>query len=66
MLLEKKDEGFGNAGVVRNLFGRYLQNQANRILGSKKLCKKTLKTLTEDDISEPKETLEQNFFTTGY
>ncbi|MGX7667812.1 AAA family ATPase [Flavobacterium pedocola] len=63
MLLEKKDEGFGNARTVRNLFERCLQNQANRIVGLKKLTKKNLKTLTEADIPEPSETVEQTFFT---
>ena len=58
-----KDESFGNARLVRNLFEKCIQNQANRIIKIKKLTKKTLKTLTEEDIPEPKETQEMARFT---
>jgi stage V sporulation protein K len=54
LLFEKRDESFGNARVVRNLFEKCVQNQANRIINIKHLSKKTLKTLTEEDIPEPK------------
>jgi hypothetical protein len=54
ILFEKRDESFGNARVVRNLFEKCVQNQANRIINIKNLSKKTLKTLTEEDIPEPK------------
>jgi stage V sporulation protein K len=64
LLYEKKDESFGNARVVRNLFEKCIQNQANRIIKIKKISKKTLKTLTEDDIPEPKETEESVRFST--
>jgi stage V sporulation protein K len=63
LLFEKKDESFGNARVVRNLFEKCVQNQANRIVKLKKLTPKTLKLFTEADIPEPKETLEQANFT---
>jgi SpoVK/Ycf46/Vps4 family AAA+-type ATPase len=63
LLIEEKDENFGNARVVRNLFEKCVQNQANRIVKIKKISKKTLKTFTEDDIPEPKETLEAVMFT---
>ncbi|MWB93837.1 AAA family ATPase [Flavobacterium sp. GA093] len=63
LLYEKKDESFGNARVVRNLFEKCVQNQANRIVKIKKISKKTLKTLTEEDIPEPKETQESISFT---
>lgn len=56
LLYTKKDESFGNARVVRNLFEKCIQNQANRIVKLKKISSKTLKTLTEEDIPEPKET----------
>ena len=63
LLNDSKDESFGNARVVRNLFEKCIQNQANRIIKIKKLTKKTLKTLTEEDIPEPKETQEMSGFT---
>jgi hypothetical protein len=62
LLHEKKNESFGNARVVRNLFEKCVQNHANRIIKIKKLSKKTLKTLTEEDIPEPNETQNQVAF----
>lgn len=62
LLFEKRDESFGNARVVRNLFEKCVQNHANRIIKIKKLSKKTLKTLTEEDIPEPNETQNQVAF----
>ena len=56
LLYERKNESFGNARVVRNLFEKCIQNQANRIVKIKKISNKVLKTLTEEDIPEPKET----------
>ncbi|MEZ0129273.1 AAA family ATPase [Flavobacterium sp. LBUM151] len=56
LLYESKNESFGNARVVRNLFEKCIQNQANRIVKLKKISNKVLKTLTEEDIPEPKET----------
>ncbi|WP_052483649.1 AAA family ATPase [Flavobacterium sp. MEB061] len=56
LLYESKNETFGNARVVRNLFEKCIQNQANRIVKLKKISNKVLKTLTEEDIPEPKET----------
>ena len=56
LLYSQKDEGFGNARVVRNLFEKCIQNQANRIVKLKKLNQKVLKTFSEEDIPEPKET----------
>ncbi|MCD0469455.1 AAA family ATPase [Flavobacterium sp. JAS] len=58
LLYESKNESFGNARVVRNLFEKCVQNQANRIVKIKKISNKVLKTLTEEDIPEPKETEE--------
>jgi stage V sporulation protein K len=57
MLYEKKDETFGNARLVRNLFEVCIQNQANRLVAIKKHSKKTLKILLEEDIPEPTQTL---------
>nr|WP_294781916.1 AAA family ATPase [uncultured Flavobacterium sp.] len=56
LLDETKNESFGNARVIRNLFEKCVQNQANRIIKLKKVSNKDLKTLTEQDIPEPKET----------
>lgn len=55
LLYEKRDESFGNARVVRNLFEKCIQNQANRIVKLKKISNKDLKTLKEEDIPEPKQ-----------
>lgn len=62
LLVDKKDDSFGNARVVRNLFEKCVQNQANRIIKLAKISKKTLKTFTEEDIPEPKDTQEQVSF----
>jgi SpoVK/Ycf46/Vps4 family AAA+-type ATPase len=64
LLVEKRDDSFGNARVVRNIFEKCVQNQANRIIKLKKKTKKTLKTFTEADIPEPKDTVEHTMFTT--
>ncbi|TDW50177.1 SpoVK/Ycf46/Vps4 family AAA+-type ATPase [Flavobacterium sp. 270] len=63
LLFSEKDESFGNARVVRNLFEKCVQNQANRIVKLKKLNQKILKTFTEEDIPEPKETQKNVKFT---
>jgi SpoVK/Ycf46/Vps4 family AAA+-type ATPase len=64
LLYAKKDEGFGNARVVRNIFEKCVQNQANRIVVLKEINAIILKTLTEQDIPEPKETEKGTFFST--
>lgn len=63
MLYEKRDEGFGNARVVRNLFERCIQNQSNRIVSIPKITKVILQSIEELDIPEPKATMEQVYFT---
>ncbi|WP_084679088.1 AAA family ATPase [Flavobacterium reichenbachii] len=63
LLCSDKDESFGNARVVRNLFEKCVQNQANRIVKLKKLNQKILKTFSEEDIPEPKETQKNVKFT---
>ena len=60
LLYRDKTESFGYARLVRNIFEKCIQNQANRIITLKKLSSKTLKTLTDDDIPELKE-IEPNF-----
>lgn len=53
-----KTESFGNARVVRNLFEKSVQNQANRLIHWSAPKNEFLKTLHEEDIPDPKETLE--------
>ena len=62
LLYSKKDEGFGNARVIRNLFEKCVQNQANRIIKLEKITPEILKNFTEEDIPEPKETEKQVYF----
>jgi stage V sporulation protein K len=59
LLFEKKDDSFGNARAVRNLFEKCVQNQANRIVKLPQITSEILKTLTEEDVPEPKEALKQ-------
>lgn len=63
LLVDKRDENFGNARVVRNLFEKCVQNQANRIVKARKPSKKMLKTFIEIDIPEPNDTLKHVMFT---
>jgi stage V sporulation protein K len=65
LLYEKRDEGFGNARVVRNLFEKCAQNQANRIVKLKDLTKETLKTIDDADLPEPADTVKAVFLTNG-
>ena len=53
-----KTESFGNARVVRNLFEKSVQNQANRLINWTAPKDEFLKTLHEEDIPDPKETIE--------
>jgi len=62
LLFSKKDENFGNARVVRNLFEKCVQNQANRIINLPLINQEVLKTFTEIDIPEPRETQSQVSF----
>jgi len=62
LLYSKKDEGFGNARVIRNLFEKCVQNQANRIIKLLEINPDILRELTEADIPEPKETEAHAFF----
>lgn len=65
LLYSKKDEGFGNARVIRNLFEKCVQNQANRIIKLTDINQHILRELSEADIPEPKETEEHAFFSVG-
>jgi len=62
LLYAKRDEGFGNARTLRNLFEKCVQNQANRIIKLAELNPDILRELTEADIPEPKETEKQVYF----
>ena len=62
LLYAKKDEGFGNARVIRNLFEKCVQNQANRVVKIKVITSDVLRLLSEEDIPEPKETEKQVYF----
>lgn len=62
LLYEKRDDSFGNARVIRNIFEKCVQKQANRVVKIKKVSKKALKTITEEDIPEPMETVEQVYY----
>ena len=42
LLYEKRDDSFGNARVIRNVFEKVVQKQANRIVKIKRVKKKTL------------------------
>ncbi len=59
LLYEKKDDSFGNARVVRNLFEKCIQNQANRLVDLPNLDQQILKTIEEADIPEPNSLQEQ-------
>ncbi len=58
-MYDKKDDHFGNARVVRNLFEECVANQANRIVEIKELTKEVLITLKEPDIPPVKEAIEK-------
>lgn len=53
-----KSESFGNARVVRNLFEKIVQTQANRLIFWSAPDAANFKTLLEEDIPEPSETLQ--------
>ncbi len=54
-LYEERDENFGNARDVRNIFERAIANQANRLASMEAPTKEDLMTLTKADIVGPKE-----------
>lgn len=56
---EKRGDTFGNARTMRNLFEKIIERQANRIVTLKKIDKKILITLTEEDIPEILKTVKE-------
>lgn len=50
ILYGARDEAFGNARLVRNLFEMTIANQANRIVSLADISGETLSTITQDDI----------------
>jgi SpoVK/Ycf46/Vps4 family AAA+-type ATPase len=48
--IENKDENFGNARYVRNIFEKTLENQAMRLASLTNLSKEVLSEITEKDI----------------
>lgn len=61
-----KTESFGNARVARNLFEKIVQNQANRLIHWSAPKAEFLKTFYEEDVPEPKETVDSiKSFTIG-
>jgi stage V sporulation protein K len=65
LLYEKRDEGFGNARVVRNIFEKCVMNQASRVVRyhSSVLDNTTLQNIGEADVPYPQETVKQVFIT---
>lgn len=61
LLYEKRDESFGNARTVRNLFEQCVLNQANRLASLADIEEQQLKILEETDIPEPNDLLKQVF-----
>lgn len=48
--IRQKDENFGNARFVRNLFEKSIQKQATRLSKVAPITNKMLRTLTADDL----------------
>ena len=59
ILYEKRHKGFGNARVVRNLFEKIIEKQANRIISIPNLTKKILMEITEQDVPPIKKTVKE-------
>ncbi len=55
-LYEQRDENFGNARDVRNLFEQAVARQANRVAAMEAPTKDDLMALTRDDLDDEKET----------
>ncbi|TDQ28492.1 AAA family ATPase [Tenacibaculum caenipelagi] len=56
---EEKNEHFGNARVVRNLFEKIIEYQANRVVGIAPITVDVLKTIIEEDIPPVNQTIEK-------
>ena len=57
-LYESRDENFGNARDVRNLFEKAVARQADRVAQLEAPTKEQLMELTKEDLMEPEETEE--------
>ncbi len=51
---ERRDDDFGNARGVRNLFERILIEQANRLASAESVTRESLMTITREDIENAK------------
>jgi SpoVK/Ycf46/Vps4 family AAA+-type ATPase len=60
-LYEKRDDGFGNARVVRNIFEKITERQANRLINIQDLTKEILMNIEEEDVPEVLKTVEEVF-----
>lgn len=58
-LLKNKNESFGNARTMRNLFEKITEFQANRIIEIPQITKDILITITEEDIPPIKKTISE-------
>ncbi|MDH5397221.1 MAG: AAA family ATPase [Cyclobacteriaceae bacterium] len=58
-LYEKRHKAFGNARVVRNLFEKIIERQANRIVAVAPLTDEILLTLTHEDVPPILETVKE-------
>lgn len=52
ILYEKRDRSFGNGRLVRNIFEKIVERQANRIAGITPLTEEVLCTIVETDVPE--------------
>lgn len=52
LLYENRDNRFGNGRLVRNIFDKTVEKQANRLSGLSKVDKEMLMTITPEDIPE--------------
>lgn len=53
-LFDKKDRSFGNGRLVRNIFEKSIENQANMLVSIAPLTNELLSTINADDIPEEK------------
>lgn len=62
LLYKKRDESFGNARTVRNIFELCVQNQASRLLSLNPITKEMLQNIELEDVPAAKDILEQVLF----
>ena len=56
---EKRDRTFGNARVMRNLFEKIIERQANRVIKVSPITESILKVIEEEDIPEILKTVKE-------